>query len=312
MRPPEELLLKYILPNIRGLLAHALRGRGYSQSRISAVLGVSQAAVSGYLSRSPSTYTDRLKSFGIPDEEIDVLVNSLVSAAPEGTPRLTQVIHMAWRRLLSSGYICKLHRRLYPELADCEICLGIEARMPLERERILEELRRAAELVERSPELLPLYPEVSINIAAALDNASSLNDVAAFPGRMVRIGARIVPVSKPAFGASKHLASILLGSIRINAEKKSIMNLKMVKGVEEVIKKAGLIAVSTQPNEKMRSEDEVVFDVIEALKKNPWADVVVDEGGLGLEPAIYIFGKNPIEVVNKACSIARLLSRSES
>ncbi|GBC71557.1 Bifunctional thiamine biosynthesis protein ThiDN [Candidatus Calditenuaceae archaeon HR02] len=312
MRPPEEVLLKYILPNIRGLLAHALRRRGYSQSRISSVLGVSQAAVSGYLLRSESTYIDKLKSFGIPVEEIDVLVNSLVSAASEGAPRLTQVIHMAWRKLLSSGYICGLHRRLYPELADCEVCIGMEVRLPLERERILEELRLAAEVVERSPELLLLYPEVSINIATALDNASSLNDVAAFPGRIVRIGTRMVPVSKPAFGASKHLASILLGSIRINAEKKSIMNLKMVKGVEEVIKSAGLIAVSTQPNDRVRSEDEVVFDVIEALKRNPEADVVVDEGGLGLEPAVYVFGKSPIEVVNKACSIARRLRGSGS
>jgi hypothetical protein len=312
MRPPEEVLLKYILPNIRGLLAHTLRRRGYSQSRISAVLGVSQAAVSGYLSRSASTYSDRLRSFGIPDEEIDALANSLASAAAEGAPRLTQVLHMAWRRLLSNGHICRLHRRLYPELADCEVCIGIEVRLPLERERILEDLRLAAELVERSPELLLLYPEVSINIATALDNASSLNDIAAFPGRIVRIGARMVPVSKPAFGASKHLASILLGSIRINADKKSIMNLKMVKGVEEVIKKAGLVAVSTKPNERVRSEEEVVFDVIEALKRNPAADVVLDEGGVGLEPAIYVFGRTPIEVVNKACSIARQLKESGS
>jgi len=307
MRPPEEVLLRYVLPNTRGLLAHTLRARGYSQSRISAVLGVSQAAVSGYLSRSQSTYLDRLKSFGIPEEEIDALVSSLASAASEGAPRLTQVLHMAWRRLLSSGYICKLHRRIYPELAECDVCIGIETRQPFEKERLLEGLRLAADLVERSPELLSLYPEVSINITTALESSSSLNDVAAFPGRIVRVGTRLVPVSKPAFGVSKHLASILLGVIRISMEKRSVMNLKMVEGVEEAIRKAGLEAVNTMPGKGKRSEDDVVFDVIDALKKNPEADVVIDIGGVGLEPAIYIFGKTPVEVVNKARRIAREL-----
>ncbi|MCS7146251.1 MAG: thiamine-phosphate synthase family protein [Nitrososphaerota archaeon] len=312
MRPPEEVLLRFLLPNIRGLLAHALRERGYSQPRIANILGVSQAAVSGYLSRGSSNYFERLKGFGIPEEEIGMLIGSLVSATSEGPPQVTQVLHMAWRRMLSSGYICRLHRRLYPELQDCEICLSIETKLPLEREKILEGLRLAAEALERSPELLILYPEVSINIAMAIENASSLNDVAAFPGRIVRVGGKIVPVSKPAFGASRHLASILLGAIRVEPRLRCVMNLKLVKGVEEAIKEAGFSAISIEPINRVRSEDDVVFDVIEALKRRPDVDVVLDQGGVGLEPAIYIFGTTPMEVVNKAISIARKLSSHRS
>lgn len=312
MRPPEEVLLKYVLPNVRGLLAHALRARGYSQSRISSILGVSQAAVSGYLSKNITAYLEELRSIGIPDEEVNLLLNSLVGASSEGAPRLTQIIQVAWRRMLSMGYLCKIHRRLYPELSECEVCLSMDAKLPSERENLLEELKRAAEKLERSPELLTLYPEVSINIAYAPRDASNLNDVAAFPGRLVRVGARIIPVSKPAFGASRHLASILLGSIRLGESYRCVMNLKMVKGVEEAVRKAGLKAVSTSIKNKIRSDDDVVFDVIEVLKKNLDAQVVVDEGGIGLEPTVYVFGRNPLEVVERAINIARQLDKLRS
>lgn len=307
MRPPEEVFLKYLLPNIRGLLAHALKTRGYSQSKISSILGVSQAAVSGYLSKAATTYLDNLKSYGIPPDECNLLVNSLVGAAPEGPQRVTQVILLGWRRLLSDGYVCQLHKSLFPELVDCEICLNIEASPPLERERILEELRQASEVIEISEELLALYPEVAINIAMSLDKPSSLNDVAAFPGRIVRVGSKIVPVSKPSFGASKHLASILLGVIRISGEKRCVMNLRLVDGVEEAVASTGYKLVKTNPTNKVRNENDVVFDVIEAVKRERDADVVLDEGGIGLEPAIYVFGECPLKVVKKGLDIARRL-----
>ncbi|MEM0445139.1 MAG: thiamine-phosphate synthase family protein [Nitrososphaerota archaeon] len=307
MRPPEEVLLKYLLPNIRGLLAHMLRERGYSQSRISAILGVSQAAVSGYLSEAPDTFLERLKSYGVPDEECNLLINSLIASAQEGPERLTHVLLLAWRRLLSNGYICRIHRDLYPELIDCEICLDLEGGQTPERERILEELKLASEEVEKSAELLLLYPEVSINIAMALENPSSLNDVAAFPGRLVRVGSRVVPVSRPTFGSSRHLASILLGVTRVVREKRCAMNLKLVEGVEDAISKAGYLYVRTTPTNKVRSEDDVVFDVIESVKREPRADAVLDEGGLGLEPALYIFGESPNVVVKKSITIARYL-----
>jgi len=307
MRPPEEILLRSLLPCIRGLLAYNLRSKGFSQSRIAWILGVSQAAVSGYLSKPPTRYAEMLREMDIPQDEIDLLIRSLLSAALEGPQQLTHALTTTWRRLLIRGYICPAHRKLYPELEGCEICLSGEERLPEEREAILNDLTRASKIMENSSELLVLYPEVSINLAMAVADASSLNDVAAFPGRIVKVGGRLVPVSKPAFGVSKHLASILLGTLRLNPSRRCVMNLRLVEGLEDAARRAGLDLVATEPNSKVRSEDDVVRDVIDALKARPGADLAIDAGGIGLEPSIYVFGETPIRVVEKARLLARTL-----
>jgi predicted fused transcriptional regulator/phosphomethylpyrimidine kinase/predicted transcriptional regulator len=307
MRPPEEILLRYLLPNLRGLTAHALKRRGYSQSKISFVLGVSQAAVSSYLAKQSSTYQNSLEEMGIPPEEIEMLAKSILAASSEGPEQVTRVLLTGWQRMLISGQLCQLHRKLYPELADCTICLAKPVPQQEERAKILQDIGRAVALIERSPELLKIYPEVSMNIAVACEGASSLDDVAAIPGRIVKLDKKLVAVSRPEFGASKHLATILLGLVRIDQRKKAIINAKPVEGVEEAARIAGLKMGKTTPKSLTRTEEEVVFSVLESLAQERDLDLVVDEGGLGLEPAAYCFNSTAEGAAKKLIALARSL-----
>jgi predicted fused transcriptional regulator/phosphomethylpyrimidine kinase/predicted transcriptional regulator len=307
MRPPEELLLRYLLPNIRGILAHTLRKKGFSQSKIAFVLGVSQAAVSYYLSKHPTNYAEALRSYGVPREETETLINSIVAAASEGPEGATRALMNGWQRLLTSGTLCQLHRKIYPELGDCTICITKPTISFIEREGIIRDIERAVLLIERSPELLKVYPEVSINVALAREGASSLEDVAAIPGRIVRINDRLVAVGKPEFGASKHLASILLGVTRVNPLKRAVINIRLVPGLEEAAKRLGLKFAKTQAKQLARTEEEVVFSVIELVSSEKDLDLVIDEGGLGLEPAVYCFDTTAEGAAKKAVALSRAI-----
>jgi hydroxymethylpyrimidine/phosphomethylpyrimidine kinase len=79
----------------------------------------------------------------------------------------------------------------------------------MERYRVIQELRRAMVLL-RQEKIGSLIPEVSSNLGYALPYAEGPGDVAAFPGRIVRFGESVVSVGDPEFGASQHIASIIL------------------------------------------------------------------------------------------------------
>ena len=55
-----------------------------------------------------------------------------------------------------------------------------------------------------------LIPEVQSNIGMGLRGAVSEDEVIAFPGRIIKKGREIFILSPPEFGASKHVAHIVL------------------------------------------------------------------------------------------------------
>ncbi len=305
MRPPDEIFWKEFLPGLRGVLAHALRSKNYSQPKIASILNVTQAAVSNYLATDQEHYMSRLEALGIPKTDLEALVDSLIFDAAVSPVKSTQTLMTAWRNFLSRGYLCDYHRRLYPELADCQICLLMEAALTPERLSILRRLEQGLELLENFPIVAYLSPEVSINIAEALPNAVSIDDVAAFPGRIVKIKSTLRAVSKPTFGCSHHLASILLAAIRHNQEVRAVMNIKFDEMLKEAIKNSGMSFTETKQNNLRRDEKDVVSAVEEVFMNISDIDVIIDRGGIGLEPATYVFGRNAVDVVKKVIKIAR-------
>jgi predicted fused transcriptional regulator/phosphomethylpyrimidine kinase/predicted transcriptional regulator len=306
MRPPEEIFWKEFLPNLRGILAHVLRSRNYSQPRIASFLNVTQAAVSNYLSTDQEQYRSRLESLGIPWADLAALIDSLVIDAAAGPIKSTHTLMTAWRNYLSKGYLCDYHRHLYPELGECQICLLMEAALTPERLNVLRRLEEALDMLEDYPIVAYLSPEVSINIAEALPDADSIEDIAAFPGRIVRIKSTLRAVSKPTFGGSHHLASILLAVMRYNRNFRSVMNIKYDESLEESLRILDMRYAETKPQGVTRSEKDVVSAVEEVLRKDSAVEVVIDRGGIGLEPATYVFGANAIDVVKKVVKIARI------
>ena len=300
------MLYEVLLPNLRGVLAHRLRSLGYPQSKIARTLNVTQPSVSGYLSAKESRFVEDLLKLGIPREDLEALIDSLVRSAELGPTKMTETLVTAWRQLLSSGKLCGYHRSMYPELADCDVCVRLGSSIDPERASVLQRLERAVQMLESSPIAHHLVPEVSTNVAESAREPRELNDVAAVPGRIVRVGGALRAVGRPSFGTSKHLASLLLKAKRNGISWSAVVNIRFDEDVLRALRETGMkYAVTRYPAGSPRSEEEVVEAVVEALRRDPGIEVVLDAGGPGLEPAAYVFGNDSVDAVNRVLKVAR-------
>lgn len=73
-----ETVVNEVLPAVRSILAQELAERGYSQTEIADMMGVTQPAVSQYLSSTRGQRVQRIRSTGTVDDEIDELVRAVL------------------------------------------------------------------------------------------------------------------------------------------------------------------------------------------------------------------------------------------
>jgi len=274
--------------------------------RISNLVGVTQAAVSQALAKSEATYRKKLSRLGLTGDEIDVLSAALMEDVSEDPVRANATLYAFWRKVLADGRLCAYHRTLYPVLSACEICLPTSTPAPTDALRLemLRQLEEAVERVERSPYIAHVMPEVSVNIAYCTPKPESGADVAAIPGRIVRVGSSVRAVGRPVFGGSQHMAKVLLAVNAIDQKVRAAMNLRNDSRVKAVLRSTRLKTgeVTTQP----ANEDQVISSVVESyrlLMHVPSA--VLHDGGIGYEPATYLLAENPDQAVRLALEIAR-------
>jgi len=180
----------------------------------------------------------------------------------------------------------------------------------MERYRVIQELKKAFEVL-REEKVGHLIPEVSSNLGYALPQAQGIQDVAAFPGRIVRFKDSVTTHSDPEFGASQHIANIILTVIKYDPEYCSAMNIRYSKeNVVQLKRKGFLVGHFDRRLEPKRVKEKEgsslewgVGEVLRKMKKVP--DFIYDEGGIGKEPMIRVLGKDPNEVVRKILKIAR-------
>jgi hydroxymethylpyrimidine/phosphomethylpyrimidine kinase len=181
----------------------------------------------------------------------------------------------------------------------------------MERYQVIQELKRAVEIL-KDEKIGHLIPEVSSNLGYALPQAEGIGDVAAFPGRLIGLRDTMATHSDPEFGASQHVANIILTVMKFDPEYCSAMNIRYSKeNVAQLRRKGFLIGHFDRRLEPKRVKEKEgsslewgVGEVLRRMKKIP--DFIYDEGDIGKEPMIRVLGKNPIEVVNK---IAKAFSK---
>ena len=174
----------------------------------------------------------------------------------------------------------------------------------MERYRVIHELKKAVEILKKE-KVGYLIPEVSSNLGYALPYAEGIGDVAAFPGRIVRFKDSIATTGDPEFGASRHIANIILTVMRFDPEYSSAMNIRYSKeNVAQLDGKEFLVGHFDRRLEPKRVKEKEgsslewgVGEVLKKLKRVP--DFIYDEGDVGKEPMIRVFGKDPQEVINK-------------
>jgi hydroxymethylpyrimidine/phosphomethylpyrimidine kinase len=174
----------------------------------------------------------------------------------------------------------------------------------LERYPVIQELKRAVKILKEE-KIGHLIPEVSSNLGYALPSAEGIEDVAAFPGRIVRLKDSVATQGDPEFGASRHIANIILTVTKFDPDYCSAMNIKYSKENVSRLRRKGFLVGHfdrrLEPKKVREKEGSSlewgVGEVLRKMKRVP--DFIYDEGDVGKEPMIRVLGRNPVEVIQK-------------
>ncbi len=179
-----------------------------------------------------------------------------------------------------------------------------------QRFRVIRNIEQALDLIINSQGFSDLIPEVGCNVAMGIPNASSVSDIAAVSGRIVRLKNEPHAVGCVAFGASSHIARFVLTAMHYNDLMRASMNIRYS---EETLITCGDLGFSIA---SFRREDEPqgmstmewgVSDAINRVGKVP--DVIYDKGGVGKEAMIRLLGRDAMEVAGKATKIAGAMKK---
>jgi len=182
----------------------------------------------------------------------------------------------------------------------------------LARYEVLEALKAAAGRLQ-TEDISPLIPEVMSNLGFATPYPEGPQDVAAFPGRLVKSPSGLLIPAPPAFGASRHLAAVILTAMATHPELRSAMNIKYVEGIEELAPLLHLRLAtfdrSQEPEEAKGKEGATLAWGVAAVLQPGQAppDLICDRGGCGQEAMIRILGPTPMAVAEKALALKNAL-----
>ncbi len=307
MHPPCELMVEEFLPAMRAIVARKLHSEGFSQSKIAVFLGITQASVSLYLAQEHGGQSRSLAALGVSPESAERYGALLSEDVKKSPVYAVNTLYSIWSDLLGRGEICQAHRSEHPSLAQCEMCLRVFGAIETGGSEAIELVSRAVAMLEASDIFVHIMPEVSVNIAYAHGDASAVRDVVAVPGRIVRVRDRPRSLMRPEFGASTHLASVLLEVRRRVKGYRAAMNVRYDEKMREVLGGLNLSIL------ELGGYDKGADPVVEALtremgRRSSSFDVVVDPGGSRIEPSLYLFANDPVEVARLSLKIAHLYS----
>lgn len=186
--------------------------------------------------------------------------------------------------------------------------------IPAMKYHVIESVKEALKIIIENQKLFNKYiPETGSNLVMAIDPryAETINDVAGVKGRIVRYGDGVKIVGPVEFGASSHMARLVLTAMKYDPSIRSAMNLKYDEKLVERAEKKGYIVVyidrRNEPEEvrlvEGRSIPWIMETAFKKVKRVP--DIIYDTGYVGKEAMIRVLGKTPVEVVYKALSIIR-------
>jgi predicted fused transcriptional regulator/phosphomethylpyrimidine kinase len=181
----------------------------------------------------------------------------------------------------------------------------------------IENLQRAMRILEKSPEFALLIPEVRSNLVMARKGASTVEDVVGIPGRITVVKGHPHACAEPDFGASSHMARLVLSMMKHDPEKRSALNMSYHPHMVEICRKLNLRVSyydrSHEPADVENEEGETmswgVEDAISRIGAVP--DVIYHTGGWGKEPMLILVGNDATEVARTAVCLAKLFNTTE-
>ena len=318
MRPPCEIVTQTLLPLIRGLVAQELI-QTMTQQEVAEKMGLSQPTISSYLKSLKKLQIEGEEEY-LENESIKQLVQEIIQEiiSDSSSEDIIRSICSTCVSLRIGGLTCRKHISLFPCVdAGCQGCLPlIEKTVVDDRRVIIEELKEVAKLVEKDEEFVKLIPQVLMNVCQCIPNAATIDDVAAFPGRITKVRGKTRALLPPEFGVSEHMAKILIQVNQLNSlvcstvcmiyntkilsilDQKSIPMLKLSN--DEFLKTFHLEELS-----KTIGSEAVKAFFISGKEKGIFA--IVNEGGIGIEPITYLFATNTLKLIKFSSEIAKTL-----
>ena len=253
-------------------LARNLRSVDWSQAEIAGIMGSTQSTVSRMAHR------ELPEMAGTSDEAtIDGWAHEIALAmrqlGSQSTPtRQRFVIEIAF----GPGQVLRFDKSL----------TGSDLDSDQEQSALLKRLEWAVSRIDVN-KLSPWMPAVGMNIACCLEESKSKEEVAAFPGKVSIVNQKLRHHETPAFGASNHLANMLLMARTNDNGKTAILNIKPPATSEHIEQMCENLDLN------------LTFAPKGDLESHQGIDVILDEGGFGWEPALYILAHNPLELVDR-------------
>jgi len=292
---PYELVAEYVAPYLRGLVIIRLAEMGYSQPKISRMTGISQPMVSKYIKLGRDALLNHLLKLGLFQDEIEAVVNMLAKTLERERYReYIRIFSTYCGYILRKGYLCEIHRKSYPLLPkDCDVCMKL---IPTVVDPYIEEVMYIYNALKESPKAYRLVPEVGMNIVCSTPDAEDIEGVVGFSGRIIAIRNTLEAVGEPVYGGSRHTASILL---LVRKKWRDIRCGIVIRYIDDcsTMYKREFVSIETGPH---KDPKELLIDIAEALKGfENRIDVIIDKGGIALEPVIYVFAENGDKLINK-------------
>jgi predicted fused transcriptional regulator/phosphomethylpyrimidine kinase/predicted transcriptional regulator len=299
---PSEIVVERFLPTARSLLAAELDERGFAQRDIADRLGVSQAAVSGYLADGPEG-DERL----LDDPRMTATIARIADGFDAGTmddyEALAELLELVWA-FEDRGPICAIHEEEMPALAGmgCDLCVrGRDIGVQAERE-VLSNVRRAVRRFSNVPGIGAYVPNVGTNVGMALDGAVDETDVAAIPGRIHAMRGDVNVPANPEFGASEHVATVVLAAADADPSVRGAINLATDDALLAAAREKGLSTAAFDADYEDRR------DRLEAVVADGVPRVLYHEGAFGIEPITYVLGADAADAV---ATVATLVDGAE-
>lgn len=126
MKPICEVMVLDILPGVRALVARKLvEDYGFSQKVAAEKLGTTQPAISQY---KRELRGHKVKIFKKNPKLLEMIYSlSERTAKGELSPEQTTLeFCKICEYTRKSGIVCEIHRKMYPSLANCNICMEIK------------------------------------------------------------------------------------------------------------------------------------------------------------------------------------------
>jgi len=148
-----------------------------------------------------------------------------------------------------------------------------------------------------------LIPEVGTNIAYALPNARTPDDVAAVEGRIVRLAGRAHAVGDVRFVASDHIARIVLTAMKFDPAVRAAANIRYSQENVSLLDDMLLEVCSFDRTKEPPGIRTMDWGVASCCRSGV-PDVIYDRGGMGKEPMIRILGEDPEVIVNNIIKLS--------